>query len=184
MSQILTIFLFGALMAVIARALVPGAFRDRRPTDAEQERNRSPLVSTFSESLGDSAILQDALEERGHVDIRAYCAVFKSKRDDIVPPRFLMVSADVLESDLSFERLAEITRVIVTICVEKSLTAGLVGVEILLRMDRPGRSNRIARISTLTSGLGFAAGMTAAHFARPDPFPGVQCQVYRANLRD
>jgi len=165
----------------VIRGLISGAFR--KPV--EFGRGKPDLSATWSaaERIRNTALLQDALNRRGDGRIRVSCIVLQSERTAVVPPRFLMVTADLSEDNLSFERKAEITRSIVTICVEKSLVADVGGVELMLRNALGGGSYEITRLSILKSCLDLATAIEGAHIAQPEPLSGIRTRVYRTTDR-
>jgi hypothetical protein len=171
------------LLAVryVLRGLVSGAFR--RPVDFG--RGKPDLSATWSpaERIRNTALLQDELNRRGDGRIRVSCIVLQSERTAVVPPRFLMITADLSEGNLSFDRKAEITRSIVTICMEKSLVADVGGVELMLRNALGDGSSEITRLSMLNSSLALATGIEGAHIAQPEPFSGIRTRVYRTTDR-
>jgi len=165
----------------IIRGVAAGAFR--KPV--EFGRGKSDLSATWSagERIRKSALLQDELNRRGDGGIRVSCIVLESERTAVVPPRFLMVTADLSEDNLISDRKAEITRSIVTICLEQSLAADVGGVELMLRNALGGGSYDVTRLSMLKSALRLASGIEGVHVAQPEPFPGIRTRVYRTTDR-
>jgi len=52
-----------------------------------------------------------------------------------------------------------------------------------LRIDRNGRSVRIARLGILKQGLNIAHELTGADLGIEEPYPGIQSHIYMEKLR-
>jgi hypothetical protein len=165
----------------VIRGLLSGAFR--KPADFGRGQPDLSAAWSPAERIRNTALLQDALNQRGEGKVRVSCIVLESERTAVVPPRFLMVTANLSEDNLSFDRMAEITRSIIAICVEKSLVASVGGVELMLRNALGGGSYGITRLSMLKSSLDLATGIEGTHIAQPEPFPGIRARVYRTTDR-
>jgi hypothetical protein len=127
-----------------------------------------------------SSLIKAAFEQRGErIDVA--CEILRTRRPEIKLP-YLMGCPDVLESDLNLERLAEISRTIIEVCLGDGLLEGLSGLEILARVVRNGIAVRILRLSVFNDGLNTARNIAGADLLRPAPFPGVYCRMYMTNL--
>ena len=127
-----------------------------------------------------SSVIEAAFEQRGErIDVA--CEILRSRRSEIKLP-YLMVAPDVLESDLNLERLAEISRTIIEVCLGDGLLEGLSGLEILARVVRNGIAVRILRLSVFSDGLDFARKIAGTDLLRPAPFSGVYSRMYMKNL--
>jgi hypothetical protein len=178
---ILFLIVVTLVVRYVIRGLVSGAFR--KPVDSG--RRKPDLSTTWSavERARNTALLQNELDRRGDGRIRVSCIALESERTAVIPPRFLMVTADLAEDKLSFDRKAEIARSIVTICMENSLVADVGGVELMLRNALGGGSYENTRLSILNSSLDLAARIEGAHIAQPEPFSGIRTRVYRTTDR-